>query len=164
MECGAQTASGQSCKRRVREEGRRCPCHTETGDQCSICYSQMTQQTTRELPCHHKFHSRCIERWKRTSRTCPMCREPFDQPEYRVMISIQCVRTGDRGIDQYLTTNVTGLEEAFNLNTHDLINGVRRTTYNIDFETEYGQVLDEILRELGIARFRLPGPNTENPT
>lgn len=93
-----------------------------------------------------------------------MCREPFDQPEYRVMISIQCVRTGDRGIDQYLTTNVTGLEEAFNLNTHDLINGVRRTTYNIDFETEYGQVLDEILRELGIARFRLPGTNAENPT
>lgn len=93
-----------------------------------------------------------------------MCREPFDQPEYRIMISIQCVRTGDRGVDQYLTNNVTALEEAFNLNTTDLINGVRRTTYNIDFETEYGQVLDEILRELGIARFRLPGPNTENPT
>ena len=93
-----------------------------------------------------------------------MCREPFDQPEYRIMISIQCVRTGDRAIDQYLTNNVTALEEAFNLNTTDLINGVRRTTYNIDFETEYGQMLDEILRELGIARFRLPGPNTENST
>lgn len=92
-----------------------------------------------------------------------MCREPFDQPEYRVMISIQCIRTGVRGVDQYITNNVTALEEAFNLNTPDLINGVRRTTYNIDFETEYGQVLDEILRELGIARFRLPGTNTENP-
>ena len=164
MECGAQTASGQACKRRVREEGARCPCHTEIGDQCSICFTPMMRQQSRQLPCNHTFHTRCIDRWKRTSRTCPICREAFDQPEYRVMISIQCVQTGDRAIDQYLTSNVTALQDAFNLNTRDLIDGVRRTTYNIDFETEFGQVLDEILQELGIARFRLPGTNAVNPT
>ena len=92
-----------------------------------------------------------------------MCREPFDQPEYRIMISIQCVQTGERAIDQYLTSNINTLQEAFNLNTRDLIDGVRRTTYNIDFETEFGQVLDEVLQELGITRFRLPGSNAVNP-
>jgi hypothetical protein len=86
-----------------------------------------------------------------------MCREPFDQPEFRVTITIQCVRTGDLAVDQYLTNNVASMQEAFGLNTRDLVENVRRTTYNIDFETEFGQVLDEVLRELGVERFNVPG-------
>lgn len=150
MQCGAPTATGTACRRSVRQEGQRCSFHTEVGEQCAVCLLAMTQQTSRELPCHHIFHTRCIDRWKRTNRTCPMCREPFDQPEYRIMISVQCVRTGDTRVDQYLTNDIGTLAEAFNLNTRDLIENVRRTAYNIDFETEFGQILEEVLAELGI--------------
>lgn len=156
MECGAPTASGVGCRRRVRKEGDKCPCHATVGDQCPVCMVDMTRQQSRELPCGHIFHTRCIDRWKRTNRTCPMCREPFDQPEFRVTITIQCVRTGETGIDQYLTNNVASMQEAFGLNTRDLVENVRRTTYNIDFDTEFGQVLDEVLRELGVERFNVP--------
>ncbi len=38
--------------------------------QCSICLEQGDYQ----LACGHVFHKKCIVRWKKTNRTCPMCR------------------------------------------------------------------------------------------
>ena len=42
---------------------------------CSICMDGIEAgQAARGLACGHSFHTACITRWLRTSRTCPDCR------------------------------------------------------------------------------------------
>ena len=40
---------------------------------CSICLSNLGVNYS-SLECTHCFHSLCIDRWRQTSNTCPMCR------------------------------------------------------------------------------------------
>ncbi len=44
---------------------------------CSICFDTMRRHPVLELPCGHRFHERCVDRWAETSMTCPYCRAPF---------------------------------------------------------------------------------------
>lgn len=42
---------------------------------CVVCFSQFEGHSlVRVLPCSHAFHIRCVDRWLRKNRTCPMCR------------------------------------------------------------------------------------------
>ncbi|OTF78623.1 ring finger protein 44-like protein [Euroglyphus maynei] len=42
---------------------------------CVICMCDFeAKQNLRVLPCHHEFHARCIDKWLKTNRTCPICR------------------------------------------------------------------------------------------
>ncbi|KAH9528994.1 E3 ubiquitin-protein ligase rnf38 [Dermatophagoides farinae] len=42
---------------------------------CVICMCEFeAKQNLRVLPCHHEFHARCIDKWLKTNRTCPICR------------------------------------------------------------------------------------------
>ncbi|UXI19832.1 hypothetical protein NH340_JMT05775 [Sarcoptes scabiei] len=53
------------------------PENSEESDQtmCVICmYEFEAKQNLRVLPCHHEFHVRCIDKWLKTNRTCPICR------------------------------------------------------------------------------------------
>lgn len=44
-------------------------------EECPICYEHMTKENTQTLNCGHKFHKRCIKKWKRNNNAkCPMCR------------------------------------------------------------------------------------------
>lgn len=45
-------------------------------EECPICYDDpMTKENTQTLNCGHKFHKRCIKKWKRGNNAkCPMCR------------------------------------------------------------------------------------------
>ncbi|XP_037041351.1 RING finger protein 44 isoform X3 [Bradysia coprophila] len=50
---------------------------THTGDQtsCVVCMCDFeARQTLRVLPCSHEFHARCVDKWLRSNRTCPICR------------------------------------------------------------------------------------------
>ncbi|XP_031621366.1 RING finger protein 44 isoform X1 [Contarinia nasturtii] len=50
---------------------------THTGDQssCVVCMCDFeVRQVLRVLPCSHEFHSRCVDKWLRSNRTCPICR------------------------------------------------------------------------------------------
>ncbi|WCJ23160.1 Zinc finger C3HC4 type (RING finger) family protein [Euphorbia peplus] len=43
--------------------------------ECCICLSAYEDGSElRELPCHHHFHSTCIERWLYINATCPLCK------------------------------------------------------------------------------------------
>jgi len=49
----------------------------EEEDLCCVCLSKLTKEgeDIRVLPCHHNFHSSCVDRWFHARRkTCPICR------------------------------------------------------------------------------------------
>lgn len=42
---------------------------------CVICMCEFeTRQTLRVLPCSHEYHAKCIDKWLKSNRTCPICR------------------------------------------------------------------------------------------
>lgn len=46
-----------------------------TQTSCVVCMSEfVNRQRIRELPCQHIFHLKCIDKWLKTNRTCPLCR------------------------------------------------------------------------------------------
>jgi hypothetical protein len=48
-------------------------CKEET--ECSICIDTIKlTEYERSLGCLHKFHKKCIDKWKKTMDTCPVCR------------------------------------------------------------------------------------------
>ena len=49
--------------------------HAEDMAQCSICLVNFEEdETVRQLPCKHYFHTDCIYTWLRQNNTCPVCR------------------------------------------------------------------------------------------
>ncbi|KRT83684.1 zinc finger protein [Oryctes borbonicus] len=50
---------------------------THQGDQtsCVVCMCDFeARQLLRVLPCSHEFHAKCVDKWLRSNRTCPICR------------------------------------------------------------------------------------------
>eukprot|EP00183_Erythrolobus_madagascarensis_P005463 CAMPEP_0185856872 /NCGR_PEP_ID=MMETSP1354-20130828/29218_1 /TAXON_ID=708628 /ORGANISM="Erythrolobus madagascarensis, Strain CCMP3276" /LENGTH=204 /DNA_ID=CAMNT_0028559133 /DNA_START=249 /DNA_END=863 /DNA_ORIENTATION=+ len=46
----------------------------DTGDTCAVCLEPFENSTlTRALPCHHVYHSSCIEQWLSRHVNCPLC-------------------------------------------------------------------------------------------
>ena len=42
---------------------------------CYICLENfILEEKMRKLPCGHKFHNCCIDRWLKVARTCPSCK------------------------------------------------------------------------------------------
>jgi hypothetical protein len=59
----------------------------EMPTECSICYSDLTHETTVKTSCGHYFHDECFNGWKQTRQatlqrvTCPMCRGLHPNPK-----------------------------------------------------------------------------------
>ncbi|KAI3429165.1 RING-type domain-containing protein [Psidium guajava] len=63
----ASRASVEAMPCVVVEEGREC--------ECAICLeSVVAGEPAKEMPCKHRFHGGCIERWLGVHGTCPVCR------------------------------------------------------------------------------------------
>ena len=150
--CTGLKKDGTQC---TRQGAERCFQHTE--NTCSICFGNMTNGTSRTLGCTHCFHNRCIERWKRTSRTCPVCRAPFDQPVYRVGVNIQCIHDGTRALHSYQTPDINHLARTFGLD----LSLMTRSIADITFDIDQNENVEEMLRSLVITSFSLP--NTVRP-
>ena len=42
---------------------------------CVVCMCDFeSRQLLRVLPCSHEFHAKCVDKWLKANRTCPICR------------------------------------------------------------------------------------------
>ncbi|XP_054167009.1 E3 ubiquitin-protein ligase RNF38-like [Oppia nitens] len=49
--------------------------HESDQTTCVVCMCDFeAKQNLRVLPCAHEFHVRCVDKWLKTNRTCPICR------------------------------------------------------------------------------------------
>ena len=146
VRCTANTRKGTQCMRNAREGHPTCTAHAIQAPQCPVCLGDMSVQTTRSLECGHAFHTRCLERWKRTSRTCPMCRTPFDQPQYKIRVSVQRLADNHVSSEAYTTSNVETLINSFGV---DPFMDPRFIT-DILFEVAANESVASVLQELGL--------------
>jgi hypothetical protein len=148
-QCEGTTRNGTQCKKTCPEGATRC--HIHTGETCPICMLNMSATNTRTLECGHTFHTHCIERWKRRSSTCPNCRMPFDQPMYKVKLTIDPM-----GYETERTTsNIQSIVDMFGLD-----NNVERFISTISFAVMNTHDLRNILNDIG---FPIIPPGTEFP-
>ncbi|KAL3518582.1 hypothetical protein ACH5RR_021171 [Cinchona calisaya] len=63
----------------VKKPGENSDKGSDDDDECGICLSGCKADLTylwRVLPrCKHGFHAACIDKWLKTSATCPICRK-----------------------------------------------------------------------------------------
>ncbi|GFN88601.1 E3 ubiquitin-protein ligase rnf38 [Plakobranchus ocellatus] len=55
-----------------------CDAERSESDQtsCVVCMCDFeAKQLLRVLPCSHEFHAKCVDKWLKTNRTCPICRQ-----------------------------------------------------------------------------------------
>merc|ERR1711865_748850 len=46
---------------------------------CTICIEDFSVgDVQRTLPCFHRFHSHCVDRWLHQNGTCPICKNRVD--------------------------------------------------------------------------------------
>jgi hypothetical protein len=144
--CQATTQHGVQCRRNSVADETTCAQHR--GDSCPVCLLTMAQGTSRTLPCQHSFHTRCLDRWKRTSFTCPMCRAPFDLPQYKVSISVHHLASNTVVRDSYTTSNVAEMFSTFGITALQ-----PRYITDIFFDIGFDEFIDEVFQEIGV---RLP--------
>jgi len=74
-----------------------------------------------------------------------MCRTPFDQPQYKVNVSVQRVATNQTFMDSYVTGNVSQLFSTFSIPEQYIT--------NIFFDIGMHEFIEDVFREVGL---RLP--------
>ncbi|WOG88845.1 hypothetical protein DCAR_0208080 [Daucus carota subsp. sativus] len=52
---------------------------TKEDDECVICMDEFVGGLAKEMPCKHKFHGECVEKWLKINGSCPVCR--YKMPE-----------------------------------------------------------------------------------
>lgn len=157
VQCSGITRDGKQCKRMCGVGFDKCAAHKDC-TQCSVCLSHnMNQTNSRTLECGHTFHKNCLERWKLRSHTCPMCRTPFDQPKYKVKITIE-----PEGIQhETITSNIQSIVDMFGLDSN-----FERFMSTISFSVMNDTDLRSILEEIGFVPpgMNFTGTNTERTT
>lgn len=154
--CESMTKNGERCKK-VCKEGKK-TCHIHDHPDCPICMNNMNDENSRRLECGHVFHPRCLEIWKRRNSTCPICRAPFDQPMYKVKITIE-----PNNIEhETVTSNIQNLVDFFELDPLT----TERFFSTISFSVMNNLDLTNIFDRIGIVPPGMypPGFNTEGRT
>lgn len=149
--CIGTTSSGARCRCRVAVENSYCSWHAPIDSEpCSICMETITQRNVKQLDCGHMFHKKCISTWKNEGhRSCPLCREPFDMPEFKVTVTIEPL-INNSNIYQNVTfdssNSFTSIVSNVGLNVDELS---QFTTY-LSLEADDLQTLHSVLNRIGM--------------
>ncbi|KAJ0989549.1 hypothetical protein J5N97_007905 [Dioscorea zingiberensis] len=46
----------------------------EAHEDCPICFDELVPRRDAWMPCHHRFHPKCIVTWLEDTDSCPLCR------------------------------------------------------------------------------------------
>nr|GEX48940.1 UDP-glycosyltransferase 83A1-like [Tanacetum cinerariifolium] len=89
-----------------------------TGTECVICMEDWgVGDVVKEMPCQHKFHGGCVEKWLQIHATCPLCRCKMvkenenksrgesDNDEIRRESELSRFRCSDRGTEHIYPPN-----------------------------------------------------------
>lgn len=148
--CGAQTPTGTECKCRVRTAGQKCQWHRPIDDpdpNCSVCMEYMTTRNCRELGCGHKFHKKCLQKWKlEGNRTCPLCREEFDEPQFKVTVSIESLSNNFSSHSFDASNRSTNIFESLRLDPGDM----QGFSSELTMEAEDLDTLQSVLQRIGL--------------
>lgn len=139
--CSATTARGEMCKNACLTDCETCRVHAALGE-CPICMESMTLRTSRRIDCNHRFHNKCIDRWKdQGKRTCPVCRKYFDCSRFKVSLSIMDTENM-RVLTSNLESNVVNsLIDATNFNFDSVHTDM---LFDIDDIAELEQLLSDL--------------------
>ncbi|KAL1215305.1 E3 ubiquitin-protein ligase MPSR1 [Cardamine amara subsp. amara] len=56
---------------------------------CAICLEEWSKgDLATELPCKHKYHLECIDKWLKIHSTCPQCRYVVENIESSVDVDV----------------------------------------------------------------------------
>jgi hypothetical protein len=81
-----------------------------------------------------------------------MCRVPFDLPVYKCRLIIERTHDGQRTVSDFETSNISSIMDGFGIDLRG--DGRAMQLTDIRFDINPGEILNEILTELG-----LPLPN-----
>lgn len=153
FQCGAPTVSGGTCRSTVSTCGSRCSWHTVISgehSQCPICMDDIYVRNCKSLPCNHNFHKKCLDKWKiEGNRTCPLCREPFDLPQFRVKIQIDPINQGVHTYRSRLFEEPTVIHHI--MERENIISNDPDVRTELTLEAEDIQSLRRVLEQIGIS-------------
>merc|ERR1719198_1456605 len=72
---------GDANRRAIDESTATAPYQGGAGqtETCTVCQESLQEgERVRILPCLHRYHQTCIDRWLQQSRACPVCKYPID--------------------------------------------------------------------------------------
>jgi len=55
----------------------------ESEESCVVCLNEFVEgQALRQLPCSHRFHQHCIDKWLSRRKVCPLCLQDIESPTH----------------------------------------------------------------------------------
>lgn len=91
--CNGTTNKGVPCRRigKYKSDGEHyCHLHVpRLSSDCIICMTKLFDVAM--VPCGHRFHYHCVQKWTRYNNTCPICRTPIfyniNKEDYRTILN-----------------------------------------------------------------------------
>ena len=150
--CGVTTKSGKPCQCIVPVEGGRCGWHTPISgenSQCPICMEEIHTRNAKTLDCNHTFHKKCLNKWKMEgNRSCPMCREPFDLPQFRARVMIEPINGSETTHRSRSFSNPRVLQHM--LEREQIVSNDPNINTELTIESEDIAGLRRVLEQIGI--------------
>uniref|UniRef100_A0AC35TYG1 RING-type domain-containing protein n=1 Tax=Rhabditophanes sp. KR3021 TaxID=114890 RepID=A0AC35TYG1_9BILA len=79
----------------------------EEDERCTVCLSEFESgDEIRALPCSHRYHTECIDRWLGINKKCPLCREDIDKNSESNQDTYSTIRVGPSTIPSAQMENV----------------------------------------------------------